>query len=170
MDRVGKPQGLIRYSTTHALEQKLTRAQMFRRALRPRVLIYTAIVWGIIIAAGAGLWLRVPLKVDVIRDRSVIAREVAGGDIENIYQLMIMNTSESPRVFDIEAVGLPSIHLEGETHIELPGTGSRVVPLRARVHVEPGRVAPGQHAIQFLIHAHDDPAVYVREKSVFIVR
>ena len=28
--------GLIRYSTTHALEQKLTRAQMFRRALRPQ--------------------------------------------------------------------------------------------------------------------------------------
>jgi polyferredoxin len=170
MDKVGKPQGLIRYSTTHALEQKLTRAQMFRRALRPRVLIYTGIVWTVIVAAAVGLYVRVPLKVDVIRDRTVIAREVAGGDIEIVYQLMIMNTTESPRIFDIEATGLPSIHLEGETHIALPATGSRVVPLRARVHVEPGRVSPGQHSIQFLVHAHDDPAVYVREKSVFIVR
>ena len=52
----------------------------------------------------------------------------------------------------------------------MPGNGSRVVPLRARVHIEPGRASPGQHPIQFLIHAHDDPSVYVREKSVFIVR
>ena len=170
MDRMGYARGLIRYSTTHAVEQKLTRTQMFRRALRPRVLVYTAILCAIIVAAVAALYLRVPLKVDVIRDRAGIAREVAGGDIETLSQLMIMNTSESPRIFDIEATGLPTIHLEGETHVELPGVGSRVVPLRARVHVAPGRVAPGQHKIHFLVHAHDDPRVYVREKSVFIVR
>jgi cytochrome c oxidase accessory protein FixG len=170
MDKVGKPRGLIRYSTTHAIERKVTPEQMLWRVFRPRVLVYTAVVWGIIIATGAGLYFRMPLKVDVIRDRAVIAREVAGGDLENVYQLMIMNTSESARVFDIEAIGLPTIHLEGETHIELPATGSRVVPLRARVHIEPGSVSPGQHKIHFLVHAHDDPAVYVREKSVFIVR
>ena len=134
MEKVGKPQKLIRYSTTHALEGRPS------RILRPRVLIYCAILAAVATAACASLYLRVPLKVDVIRDRAVIAREVAGGDIENVYQLMIMNTSESSRVFDIEATGLPSIHLEGETHIELPGTGSRVVPLRARVHVEPTRL------------------------------
>jgi len=112
----------------------------------------------------------VPLKVDVIRDRAVISREISGGDVENLYQLMIMNTSELPRIFDIEVTGLPGIHLNGDTHVELPGAGSRVVPLRARVHVAPGSVAPGQHRIHFLVHAHDDPSVYVREKSVFILR
>ena len=45
-----------------------------------------------------------------------------------------------------------------------------MVPMRARVHVAPGSVAPGQHKIHFVVHAHDDPRVYVREKSVFIVR
>ena len=170
MDRMGYARGLIRYSTTHAVERKLTRAQMFRRAFRPRVVLYTAVLWSIIVAAGAALYLRVPLKVDVIRDRAVIAREVAGGDIENVYQLMIINTTELPRVFDIEVADLPTIHLEGETHVELPGGGSRTLPLRARVHVESGSIAPGQHRIHFLVHAHDDPAVYVREKSVFIMR
>ena len=170
MDRMGYARGLIRYSTTHALEQKLTRAQMFRRALRPRVLVYTAILCAIVVAAAAALQLRVPLKVDVIRDRTVISREIAGGDIENVYQLMIINTSESPRIFDIEVMGLPTIHLEGETHVELPGVGSRVVLLRARVHVAPGSVAPGQYKIHFLVRAHDDRRVYEREKSVFIVR
>ena len=164
MDKLGRARGLIRYSTTHAVEGRAT------RILRPRVLVYSAMLALIIIAAGTTLFLRVPPKVDVIRDRAVIAREVAGGDIENVYQLMIINTSEQPRIFDIEATDLPTIHLDGETRVELPGVGSRVIPLRARVHVAPGSIAPGQHKIHFLVRAHDDPSVYVREQSVFILR
>jgi len=170
MEKVGFPKGLIRYSTTHAMEQKLTRAQMFKRAFRPRVLLYSAILGGIVIAAGVSLWLRVPLKVDVIRDRAAIAREVEGGDIENVYRLVIMNTLERERVFDIEVVDLPSIHLEGETHVTVPAASSHLVPLRVRVHVGPGSLAPGQHKFHFVVYAHDDPRVYEREKSVFIVR
>jgi cytochrome c oxidase accessory protein FixG len=164
MEKVGKPKGLIRYSTTHAIEGVKT------RILRPRVLVYSAILCAIALAAGASLFLRVPLKVDVIRDRSVISREVAVGDIENVYQLMIINTTERERVFDIEATDLPTIHLDGETHVTVPAAGSRLVPLRVRVHVEAGNVAPGQHKFHFVVHAHDDPRVFKREKSVFIVR
>jgi len=170
MDRMGYPRGLIRYSTQNALERKFTRAQMLAHTFRARVLVYTGIVWAVIIAAAIGLYVRVPLKVDVIRDRAAISREVEGGDIENVYQLQIINTSERGRVFDIEAMGLPTMHLDGETHVELPGTGSRLVPLSVRVHVGPGAVAPGTHRIEFLVHAHDDPAVFVRETSIFIVR
>jgi len=170
MDKMGYPRGLIRYSTQNAMEQKLTGPQALAHMFRARVLVYTGIVWAVIIAAAIGLYVRVPLKVDVIRDRAAIAREVEGGDIENVYQLQIINASESKRVFDIEVVGLPAIHLDGDMHVELPGTGSRLVPLRARVHVGPGAVAPGAHRIEFLVHAHDDPAVFVREASVFIAR
>jgi len=46
----------------------------------------------------------------------------------------------------------------------------RLLPLRARVHVGSGAVAPGMHRIEFLVHAHDDPAVFVRAASVFVVR
>ncbi|OFW45230.1 MAG: cytochrome c oxidase accessory protein CcoG, partial [Acidobacteria bacterium RIFCSPLOWO2_12_FULL_67_14b] len=115
MDRMGYPRGLIRYSTQHALERKLAYGQMLARAFRPRVLVYTAIVWGVIVAAAIGLWVRVPLKVDVIRDRAAIAREVEGGQIENVYRLQIMNTAEAGRAFNIRVEGLPSLHVAGET-------------------------------------------------------
>ena len=36
MDRMGYPRGLVRYSTTHAVERHLTRREMFARALRNR--------------------------------------------------------------------------------------------------------------------------------------
>ncbi len=168
MEKVGFPKGLIRYSTTHAMEHKLTRAEMFKRAFRPRVLVYSAILWAIILAAGVALWNRVPLKVDVIRDRAAISREVAGGQTENVYRLQIMNTSEAARAFRLSVSGIPGIRIPGEALIEVDGAASRLVPVRVRI--EPGAAAAGTHRIDFGVEATDDPGVAVREKSVFIVR
>ncbi len=168
MDKVGKPRNLIRYSATHALERKLTPEQMLRRVFRTRVLIYTAILWGIIIAAGAGLYLRVPLKVDVIRDRAAIAREVEGGRIENVYRLQIMNTTEGARRFHVAVAGLPSLQLASAPQVRVGATDSLMVPVRVRI--DAGLVPAGTHKIQFSVRAADDENVSVQEKSVFIVR
>jgi cytochrome c oxidase accessory protein FixG len=168
MEKVGTPKGLIRYSTTHAMEQKFTRAQMLRRAFRPRVLVYSAILGGIVLAAGVSLWLRVPLKVDVIRDRAAIAREVEGGQIENVYRLQIMNTAEEGRHYRVSVSGLPTLHIPGEAMIEVEGASSRMVPVRVRT--QPGAVQPGTHRIEFEVSAVGVEGVAVREKSVFIVR
>ena len=168
MEKVGRPKGLIRYSTTHALEHKLTRAQMFRRAFRPRVLVYSGILWTVIAAAGVALWHRVPLKVDVIRDRAAISREVEGGLIENVYRLQIMNTREAPRRFDIDVEGLPTATLVGEAGVTLEGAEAKLVPIKVRVPA--GALAAGTHPIRFEVQARDDESVKVREKSVFIVR
>jgi cytochrome c oxidase accessory protein FixG len=168
MDKMGYPRGLIRYATQHAVEHRLTYAQMLARAFRPRVLVYTAILWSIIIAAAIVLWLRVPLKVDVIRDRAAIAREVEGGKIENVYRLQIMNTAEAGRVFDIGVDGLPTLHVASEARIELEPTSAQMVLVRARV--DPGAALPGTHKIEFTVRAVGVEGVAVREKSVFIVR
>jgi len=168
MEKVGFPKGLIRYSTTHAMEHKLTRAQMFRRAFRPRILVYTAILWVVILAGAVSLWVRVPLKVDVIRDRAAISREVEGGQIENVYRLQVMNTRESPRRFDIDVAGLPDATLVGEAAVTLDGASAKLVPFKVRV---PAGVLPrGTHPMTFEVRARDDAGVAVREKSVFIVR
>ena len=168
MEKVGYPKGLIRYSTTHAMERKLTRAQMFRHAFRPRVLLYSAILGGIVIAAGVSLWQRVPLKVDVIRDRAAIAREVEGGSIENVYRLQIMNTDEEERYFYVVVSGLPGIYMPAQSQFAVDGASSRLVTVRVRVG--PDAAKPGTYPIQFQVSAAGIAGVEVREKSVFIVR
>ena len=160
MDKVGRPRGLIRYSTTNAVEGKPS------RTLRPRVLVYAAILGAIIVAATTSLVLRVPLKVDVIRDRAAISREVEGM-IENVYRLQIMNTTEQARALEISVSGLPGIHVWGEGTVGVPAATSRMVPVRVRV--EPG-VAPGSHAIAFTVRALGVDGVEVREGAAFIVR
>ena len=168
MDRFGYPRGLIRYSTTLALERGLTRSQMMRRAFRPRVLVYASILGAIIVATGVNLYLRTPLKVDVIRDRAAIAREVDGGWIENVYRLQIMNTAEFERAYDVHVAGLPGIQVTGDSRVRIDGASSRLVPVRLRVPA--GQASPGTHHIEFTVSAADAGEVSVREKSVFTVR
>ncbi len=168
MDRVGSPRGLIRYSTQNALDRHFTKSQTVARAFRPRVLIYSAVLCLVVLGAMITLYVRIPLKVDVIRDRAALAREVEGGRVENVYRLQIMNTAESARTFEISASGLPSLEIAGASRVELGGAASRMVPVRLRVQA--GAVAAGTHKIEFTVSAVGAEGVAVREKSVFIVR
>ena len=154
MEKLGRPKKLIRYSKG--------------RILRPRVLVYASILLAISAGAATSLVLRVPLKVDVIRDRAAIAREVEGGMIENVYRLQIMNTAEQARAFDINvAGGLPGIQVWGENITGVPATESRMVPVRVRVGAD---AAAGSHPIEFTVRALGVAGVEVREHAVFIVR
>ena len=153
MDKVGRPRGLIRYSKG--------------RVLRPRVFIYTSILLAIVLATAVNLHLRVPLKVDVIRDRAAIAREVEGGLIENVYRLHIMNTAEQARAFDINVRGLPGILVWGENITGVPAAQARMVPMRVRVDAA---TAPGSHPIEFSVRALGVAGVEVRESATFMVR
>ena len=153
MDKLARPRGLIRYSKG--------------RVLRPRVVVYAVILAAISVAAAASLWLRTPLKVDVIRDRAAIAREVEGGLIENVYRLQIMNTAEQARAFEIGVRGLPGIHVWSENVAGVPAATSRMVPIRVRI--DAGQ-APGSYPVEFTVRALGVEGVAVRETAAFIVR
>jgi polyferredoxin len=60
----------------------------------PRVLIYSVLLIALCIGMMASLVVRTPLKVDIVRDRAALSRIVAGGKLENIYRLQIMNATE----------------------------------------------------------------------------
>ena len=168
MDKMGYARGLIRYSTQHALDAKLSRAQTWRQLLRPRVLLYAGMLCAIIVAAASALWVRVPLKVDVIRDRAVISREVEGGKVENVYRLQVMNVAETAQRFEIRAEGLPTLHVASDEHIAVDATSSRMVPVRLRIDADV--LEAGTHPISFVIRAEGKDGATVREKSVFVVR
>jgi cytochrome c oxidase accessory protein FixG len=167
MEKVDRPKGLIRYATEHALEAGSSRKEVRNHMLRPRVLVYTAILGVIVVAMAGALSLRKPLKVDVIRDRGSMGREVEDGMIENVYRLQVMNTSEKPHLYRIEVDGIKSAGIADEDVIELDGASARAVPVRVRVAAGEGR--SGSNKIVFTVTALDDVALKVREQAVFIV-
>ena len=169
MDKMGYPQGLIRYATLNAVEKHYGWDQMVKRVFRPRVLVYTAILWAIIIAAGVALLNRVPLKADVIRDRGAMAREVADGQIENVYRLQLMNTREIPMQVTIRVEGFAPITVQGiEQPIMLGPATTRMVPLTLRA--QPGNAQKGSNRIVFQIEgrfANTGETYTVNEKAAF---
>ncbi|HBH38332.1 MAG TPA: cytochrome c oxidase accessory protein CcoG [Curvibacter sp.] len=166
MDKMNYPRGLIQYTTQNAQQGGWTRSQTWRRVLRPRVLIYSAMLGGVCVAMLVSLVLRTPFKVDVVRDRGVLARIVAGGMIENVYRLQIMNATESGQSYRIAATGLPGLAVASETLAEVGPTASRWVAVRLQLPYE--AAGPGTHTIHFELTDRDGTAL-VREKSVFLV-
>jgi cytochrome c oxidase accessory protein FixG len=167
MDKVGYPRGLIRFSTQNGVAQGWSTRQMLRRALRPRVLVYTAILLFITLAVGASLFMRTPLKVDVIRDRGALARMVEQGRIENVFRLQIMNATESTQRYVISVSGLPGITLASDAQVVVLPTEVRSAAVR--VQIPPGAASSGSHPIEFEIHSTGDDIARVNEKAAFVV-
>jgi polyferredoxin len=165
---------------------------MWRRMLRPRTLIYTSLLLAIIAGTAASLYLRNPLKVDIIRDRGALAREAAPGVIENVYRLQIMNTDEKPRRFTISATGLDGLKVMGVTQpVEVGAAAALLLPFelqvaldaeegddkhdrkhgddkRDRKHDDDKRPKSGSHKIEIVVQAVDDPSIVRRERSSFL--
>ncbi|HEY0064076.1 MAG TPA: cytochrome c oxidase accessory protein CcoG, partial [Telluria sp.] len=167
MDKIDLPRGLIRYSTDRALDQKWSARQIARRVARPRVLIYTSLLAVIVIGFLFSLYARTPLKLDVIRDRGSMGREVGDGMIENVYRLQIMNTAETAHRFTIQVAGIDGITLADGGVADLDAASTRAVPVR--VQAARGAAHKGSNEIRFILTAEDDPSLHVTEKAVFIV-
>jgi cytochrome c oxidase accessory protein FixG len=168
MDKVGSPRGLIRYSTENAVQKQWKREDILRHILRPRILIYTAVLCAICVAFVWALATRQPLRMDVIKDRSVLVREVEGGLLENVYVLKVMNMAEKPRALRLSVSGLDGITLDGPTQIEVNPAENKTLTVRVRVPMD--TAGKGTHKVYFDVVAVDDANLQLHEKAVFLVR
>jgi cytochrome c oxidase accessory protein FixG len=170
MDKMGYARGLVRYSNQNAIEGKPA------RVLRPRIVVYSVILVALIAALGWSIAHRVPLIVDVLRDRNALYRETGAG-IENAYTLKVMNKSETSRRFAIRIdAGVP-LSLQGA------GTGVSADPadpgvLRVEVGAQGVRevavtltaaagATRGKSDLAFVVAAEDDAGVSYRQKTSF---
>lgn len=168
MDRMGYPRGLIRYSTENAVTGKYTDKEIRRHVLRPRVLVYSVLLGIIVIAFFGGLLLRSPLKVDVLRDRGAMMRDVADGQIENVYRLQFINADETGHRYMVTVEGLPGLRVIAPQPLAVPPASTQVFPVSVRV--DPAGLAAGSHVIVFHVSDMDRPGVQAHEKSRFFVR
>lgn len=169
MDKMNYPRGLIRYSTENAVKKHWGRKEIIGHVMRPRTLIYGGILALACMAFVWGLATREPLRVDVIRDRATLSREVAGGFIENVYQLQIMNMTEAARSFEVSVSGLDGIRIaDFDGHVEVPSASMHALTLQVQVPVDTGE--PGSsNVIHFDVEAKDDTSVAVHEASTFLL-
>jgi cytochrome c oxidase accessory protein FixG len=172
MDKVGYPRGLIRYATQNGMNERLTTSQMWRRVLRPRVLVYSGVLLLIGLAFATSLAMRSPFNADVVRDRGALGRMVEDGRIENVYRLQLMNATESPQHFRIEVGGLPGATITSRPQADVASTEARWVPVSVQITPQTAQaLGTGVHPMRFKIVLVEGDRVLkeVVEKSTFVV-
>jgi cytochrome c oxidase accessory protein FixG len=136
MEKIGKPNGLISYSTLRDYNHNLAIARsasgaiepsLVRNAtggfvsdikhfdwhvfLRPRTLIYTGI-WSLV---GVGLLylllIRDRLEVNVQHDRNPVAIRLSDGSVRNGYTIKLLNMVPEPRSITLSIDGLPGAEM-----------------------------------------------------------
>jgi len=167
MDKIERPRGLIRYTTDRGMAEHSTPTDIRSHILRPRVRIYGTILLLIIVAMLGSLYLRTPLKLDVIRDRGAMGREVEDGLIENVYRLQVMNTTEQSHSYRITVSGLDSLTQATADVVTLGPTETLAHAIRLRAAHGAGK--QGSNKIRITLQAMDDPSLQVSEPAVFFV-
>lgn len=164
MDKMEYPRGLIRFSTQNGVSQHWSKHEIVQKILRPRVLIYSAILLALCIGFAVSLGLRSSFKVDVIRDRGVLSRLVPGGNVENVYRLQIFNATETAHTYRIGVAGLKGLTVASTKEFKVNAANSRTVAVN--LQILDGSISSGSHPITFEIDAVDAPE-HVSEESIF---
>jgi polyferredoxin len=159
MDKLGYPHGLIRYSTQNAIDGRPA------RVLRPRILVYGALLALLALAWTWGVTHRSPFIAEVLRDRNALYFVAGDGRIENAYTLKIINKTEQPAEFSL-ALGP---ELAGASLHDLP---TRIVAPAGEVIAVPVLVAApadthGRHALRFAVTALDNGRMRSIDSSFF---
>ncbi len=161
MDRIGKPRGLVRYSSLRQDEEGRF------RLLRPRALAY-GVIWLILIGLLPVLVLtRAPIDLDVLADRHVLGRTLADGSIENIFTVKLINKTGATQWFNLSAVdedGRPLL-LQPDRAQVAPGMTAAVV-LSARLPASSFRQPT--RGVNFTAVSEDDPALRKSASARFV--
>ncbi|MEJ2521316.1 MAG: cytochrome c oxidase accessory protein CcoG [Gammaproteobacteria bacterium] len=163
MDKMGYDRGLIRYTTHNAMEDSQP-----VRVLRPRTVIYGALL--ALLTAGFlfSVANRSTLIVDVIRDRSSLYRELPGGLIENVYTAVLVNKTEIPRQFQLSARGLPGLELALDTEGPVTAGAGEVRRLPVRLQVPASAVPPAGADVFLVVEATGEVPEQVEKETRFL--
>jgi cytochrome c oxidase accessory protein FixG len=161
MDRMGYPRGLIRYTTENALEGKPT------RVLRPRVMVYGLVLLALLSAVAYGIATRVPVDLDVIRDRNTLFRETPEGLIENVYTLKLLNMDRADHRYSLAVSGLDDVTMRlDDADLTVPAGAVREVTVR--LQVDPYDLEPGANNVYFTLTSLDDESLTARQEARFV--
>ena len=159
MDRMNYPRGLIRYTTENALEGKRS------HILRPRLLGYLA---ALVVMIGLFAWAlgdRMPLNVEIERERGQLYQMTRDGRISNVYTLTVRNLDDQSHTYRLGVSGLPGLELDTET-LHVPAGASRLHVIQ--VTADPQVLELPSHPIQLTVQSQDSERIALERDTRFI--
>jgi cytochrome c oxidase accessory protein FixG len=169
MDKMGYPKGLIRYTTESVLKSKYTDKSILGHVFRPRVIVYSVILFAIGVAFLYTIATRVPLRVDVIRDRATLSRETEDGRVENLYRVEIINMDDSVHRYRISARGIEGIAAVPESD-RLIADPLTTLDMPIRLIADPANLKSRSTPVEIMVSAEGNPKLSKTAKTTFLSR
>lgn len=112
MDKIGRPRGLVAYSTIAHQEALVTGSSSPLKLIRTRTVLY--VVLGCLVSAiMLGAYMRrSELEINVLHDRSPPYVRLSDGSVRNAYTLKILNKVHEPRTFLMGVNGVDGAKIE----------------------------------------------------------
>ncbi|HSH28319.1 MAG TPA: FixG Ig-like domain-containing protein, partial [Thiohalobacter sp.] len=110
---------------------------------------------------------RVPVDLNIIRDRNALYRETPMGLVENIYTLKLINMDERAHAYRLSVEGLEQAELifDRDT-LEVPA--GAVAELLVQVRIDPVYLERPSNEIFFVLEAQDNPDIRIRQSGRFL--
>ncbi len=169
MDKMGYPRGLIRYTTENVVKGLYPDSGILRHVLRPRTLIYSALMLAISGAFIYSLATRVPLHVDVVRDRAALSKETDEGMIENVYRLQLINKDARAHRYTLQAQGIPGLQVVTAAR-DITAAPLQTIEIPVSLIADPVDLKGRSIAVNFTIQAIDDPRIKDNVETKFFNR
>lgn len=143
MTKMKYDKGLIRYTTEHELKGKKV------HFVRPKLIGYAIVLMIMSSMLILEIVNRVPLSLDIIRDRTELAKEKFNGDIENVYTLKILNMSQTDNTYKLSVKGLENPQWHGEQEIFVKAAAVFTLPIS--ISVDPYELKSYMNDIYFSV-------------------
>jgi cytochrome c oxidase accessory protein FixG len=160
MNRVGYEKGLIRYTTETQLEGGKT------HILRPKLIAYCVVVVLMMIYFAYVIFDRVPIEVDVHRDRGQLFIEVSDDRIENVYTLKIANKSNLDLTYTITVNSDINMELLSDNSISVKAGSLIDYPIRIQASLD--ELENRKTNISIQVQANSNPSIVSEIESRFI--
>jgi cytochrome c oxidase accessory protein FixG len=147
MGRMGYDAGLIAYTTEHQ------QAGLGWTWKRPKLLGYGMAVMVMMSLFGYSLYSRVPLGLDVMRNRGELYQEVPGGLIRNTYSVKILNMGRQDHEMLLAVSGLPEPRLVPDDIVWV--RAGEIYELSVDVLVDPDLLSAVNTTIEFEVTTVD---------------
>lgn len=109
MVKIGRPPKLIAYDSERNQELLAAQQPPLYRLVRPRTLLYAAVLAVVSLAMLTVLTLRATVDVNILPDRNPLFVTMADGSIRNGYVIRVMNKAHQEKTYALSAKGVDGI-------------------------------------------------------------
>ena len=161
MEKMNYEKGLVKYTTQNRIDGKTT------HMLRPRIVVYASLLVLISLTLIYSIATRIPLELDIIRDRNSLYRETVDGLVENIYTLKLINMDTEDHSYNLRIEGLKDmVFIKPKAEIKIKS--GEVLNLAVRIQIDPVNLSKTSSNVNFYLKSIDQPNLAVTEKARFI--